>query len=80
LQQYGFRALIAPSFADIFYNNCLKNGLLPIVLSEPEVDHLFRQTQATEGYRLTVDLGAQLVRTRRATTTRSRFRHFARSA
>jgi 3-isopropylmalate/(R)-2-methylmalate dehydratase small subunit len=63
LQQFGFRALIAPSFADIFYNNCLKNGLLPIALTEREVDHLFQQTEAIEGYQLTVDLGAQIVRT-----------------
>jgi 3-isopropylmalate/(R)-2-methylmalate dehydratase small subunit len=63
LQQYGFRALIAPSFADIFYNNCLKNGLLPIVMTEQQVDHLFRQTEATDGYQLTIDLGAQIVRT-----------------
>jgi 3-isopropylmalate dehydratase small subunit len=49
LQQYGFRALIAPSFADIFYNNSLKNGLLPIALTGQEVDHLFRQTEAVEG-------------------------------
>ena len=63
LQQYGFRALIAPSFADIFYNNSLKNGLLPVVLTEQEVDHLFRQTEAVEGYQLTIDLEAQIVRT-----------------
>jgi 3-isopropylmalate/(R)-2-methylmalate dehydratase small subunit len=63
LQQFGFRALIAPSFADIFYNNCLKNGLLPVALTEREVAHLFRQTEAIEGYQLTVDLGAQIVRT-----------------
>jgi 3-isopropylmalate/(R)-2-methylmalate dehydratase small subunit len=62
LQQFGFRALIAPSFADIFYNNCLKNGLLPVALTEQEVAHLFRQTEAIEGYQLTVDLGAQIVR------------------
>jgi 3-isopropylmalate/(R)-2-methylmalate dehydratase small subunit len=62
LQQYGFRALIAPSFADIFYNNCLKNGLLPVVLTESQVDHLIRQTEATDGYRLTIDLEAQIVR------------------
>src|SRR5246127_5669579 len=61
LQQYGFRALIAPSFADIFYNNCLKNGLLPVVLPESQVDHLIRQTDATDGYRLTIDLEAQIV-------------------
>ena len=63
LQQYGFRALIAPSFADIFYNNSLKNGLLPIALTGQEVDHLFRQTEAVEGYQLTIDLGAQIERT-----------------
>ncbi|MCX8006389.1 MAG: 3-isopropylmalate dehydratase small subunit, partial [Burkholderiaceae bacterium] len=50
LAEYGFRALIAPSFADIFYNNSLKNGLLPVVLDEAVVDRLFRAVQATEGY------------------------------
>ncbi|KAA0087674.1 3-isopropylmalate dehydratase small subunit [Trinickia soli] len=63
LQQYGFRALIAPSFADIFFNNCFKNGLLPIVLSEQQVDHLFNETYAFNGYQLTIDLEAQVVRT-----------------
>ncbi|WP_027213066.1 3-isopropylmalate dehydratase small subunit [Burkholderia sp. WSM2232] len=63
LQQYGFRAIIAPSFADIFYNNCFKNGLLPIVLSEQQVDHLFNETHAFNGFQLTVDLEAQVVRT-----------------
>jgi len=62
LQQYGFRAIIAPSFADIFYNNCFKNGLLPIVLSEQQVDHLFNETYAFNGFKLTVDLEAQVVR------------------
>jgi 3-isopropylmalate/(R)-2-methylmalate dehydratase small subunit len=62
LQQYGFRALIAPSFADIFYNNCFKNGLLPIVLSEQQVDHLFNETNAFNGFQLTIDLDAQVVR------------------
>lgn len=61
LEEYGFRAIIAPSYADIFYNNSFKNGLLPIVLGEQEVDELFRQAEATEGYRLTVDLAAQAV-------------------
>ncbi len=56
---YGFRALIAPSFADIFYNNCFKNGLLPITLPDEQVDELFRRTYAHPGYRLTVDLEAQ---------------------
>ncbi|CAB3801580.1 3-isopropylmalate dehydratase small subunit 1 [Paraburkholderia ultramafica] len=63
LQQYGFRALIAPSFADIFYNNCFKNGVLPIVLTEQQVDHLFNETYAFNGFKLTVDLEAQVVRT-----------------
>ena len=63
LLDYGFRALIAPSFADIFYNNCFKNGILPIVLPEDEVDHLFREVQATPGYRLTVSLPEQTVAT-----------------
>jgi 3-isopropylmalate/(R)-2-methylmalate dehydratase small subunit len=63
LMDYGFRAIIAPSFADIFYNNCFKNGLLPIVLPVEVVDRLFQETEATEGYRLTVDLKAQTVTT-----------------
>ncbi|MBU6491310.1 MAG: 3-isopropylmalate dehydratase small subunit [Burkholderiales bacterium] len=61
LQQYGFRAIIAPSFADIFFNNCFKNGLLPIVLSESQVDHLFNETVAFVGYKLTIDLQKQMV-------------------
>lgn len=61
LDEYGFRTVIAPSFADIFFNNSFKNGLLPIVLAEQEVDALFEQTEATEGYQLTVDLAAQTV-------------------
>jgi len=63
LEQYGFRAVIAPSFADIFFNNCFKNGLLPIVLSELQIDHLFNEARAFPGYRLIVDLERQLVRT-----------------
>ncbi len=62
LQQYGFRALIAPSFADIFYNNCLKNGLLPITLTEQQVNHLFSETYAFKDFQLTIDLEAQIVR------------------
>ncbi len=61
LQQFGFKAIIAPSFADIFYNNCFKNGLLPIVLSEMEVDHLFNVVAATPGLKLNVDLERQVV-------------------
>ncbi len=61
LQQFGFRAIIAPSYADIFYNNCFKNGLLPIALSELEVDHLFNIVAATNGLQLSVDLERQTV-------------------
>ncbi len=63
LEDYGFRAIIAPSFADIFFNNCFKNGLLPIVLDAAIVDQLFKEAEKTEGYRLTVDLEAQTVTT-----------------
>ena len=61
LDQYGFRAIIAPSFADIFFNNCFKNGLLPIVLPEAEVARLFDEAAAFIGYQLTVDLERQVV-------------------
>ncbi|MBC7214282.1 MAG: 3-isopropylmalate dehydratase small subunit [Burkholderiaceae bacterium] len=61
LEQYGFRALIAPSFADIFFNNCFKNGLLPIVLPENIVDRLFDEVAAFPGYELTIDLPRQVV-------------------
>ena len=63
LHDYGFRAVIAPSFADIFHNNCYKNGLLPIVLTEAEVDRLFADTQAFPGFKLAIDLDKQLVST-----------------
>ena len=63
LEDYGIRAIIAPSFADIFYNNCFKNGLLPIVLDAAIVDKLFRECEANEGYRLTIDLAVQTVTT-----------------
>jgi 3-isopropylmalate/(R)-2-methylmalate dehydratase small subunit len=61
LQDFGFRAILAESFADIFYNNCFKNGLLPIVVPKAEMDALFGLTEHTPGYRLTVDLAAQLI-------------------
>lgn len=61
LQQYGFRAIIAPSFADIFFNNCFKNGVLPIVLPESHVAQLFNEAFAFVGYSLTVDLPRQVV-------------------
>ncbi|MBE9396210.1 3-isopropylmalate dehydratase small subunit [Pontibacterium sp. N1Y112] len=61
LEDFGIRTVIAPSFAEIFFNNCFKNGLLPIVLSEEQVDQLFKEVDAAEGYELTVDLDAQVV-------------------
>jgi len=61
LEQYGFRALIAPSYADIFFNNCFKNGILPIVLPEHQVAKLFDEVAAFVGYRLTIDLERQVV-------------------
>ena len=62
LQQYGFRALIAPSYADIFFNNCFKNGLLPIRLPEDAVAQLFAEVAAFDGYQLTIDLAQQVVK------------------
>jgi 3-isopropylmalate/(R)-2-methylmalate dehydratase small subunit len=61
LDQYGFRAIIAPSYADIFFNNCFKNGLLPIVLPEAEISRLFDEVNAFVGYQLTIDLDRQLI-------------------
>jgi 3-isopropylmalate/(R)-2-methylmalate dehydratase small subunit len=58
---YGFRIIIAPSYADIFYNNCIKNGILPVTLEDRRVEELFERTEKTEGYRLTVDLAAQTI-------------------
>ncbi len=63
LDDYGFRSVIAPSFADIFYNNSFKNGLLPIVLSDAIVDQLFKEMYACENYKLTIDLAKQVVKT-----------------
>ena len=68
LDQYGFRAVIAPSFADIFFNNCFKNGLLPIVLTEAQVDQLFNEVKAFPGYRLVIDLEKQTVATTNASS------------
>ena len=65
LQDYGFRVIIAPSFADIFFNNCFKIGLLPIILGTPIVDRLFDEVKLAEGYSLTVDLQKQTVATPR---------------
>ena len=63
LADYGFRALIAPSYADIFFNNCFKNALLPVVLPEQAVDKLFRGVAASDGYHLAIDLDQQTVTT-----------------
>ena len=71
IRQYGFRCLIAPSFADIFYNNCFNNGILPVTLDEATVRELFAEVEATEGYTLSVDLSAQTV-----TTPSGRVLHF----
>jgi len=61
LLDYGFRCIIAPSYADIFYNNCFKNGILPIVLDAEEVDALFNEVEASKGYQLLIDLEQQVV-------------------
>ena len=71
IRQYGFRCIIAPSFADIFYNNCFNNSILPVTLDETIVRELFAEVEATEGYTLTVDLAAQTV-----TTPGGRVLHF----
>jgi 3-isopropylmalate/(R)-2-methylmalate dehydratase small subunit len=58
---FGVRAILAPSYADIFYNNCFKNGILPVTLLDAQIDELFKRTEANEGYRLAVDLEQQIV-------------------
>jgi len=63
LEDYGFRCIIAPSFADIFYNNCFKNGILPIVLDAAIVEQLFQESEASDGYCLSIDLSEQMVTT-----------------
>jgi 3-isopropylmalate/(R)-2-methylmalate dehydratase small subunit len=63
IQEYGFRCIIAPSFADIFYNNCFNNGILPITLDDASVQELFSEVDATEGYTLHIDLAAQTITT-----------------
>ena len=62
VKDYGFRAIVAPSYADIFYNNCFKNGILPAILSEAEVEELFQRTEKEEGYSLSIDLPNQTIR------------------
>jgi 3-isopropylmalate/(R)-2-methylmalate dehydratase small subunit len=71
IRQYGFRCIIAPSFADIFYNNCFNNSILPVTFDEAIVKELFAEVEATEGYTLAVDLGEQTV-----TTPQQRVLHF----
>ncbi len=71
IREYGFRCIIAPSFADIFYNNCFNNGILPVTLDDAIVQELFAEVEATEGYTLHVDLAAQTV-----TTPTGRALHF----
>ncbi len=61
LSDYGFRAIMAPSFADIFYNNCFKNGMLPVTLAEDQVEALFQRVEANDRYQLTVDLETQTI-------------------
>ena len=61
VKDYGFRVIIAPSYADIFYNNCFKNGILPAILSEEQVEEIFKRTEKEEGYTLTVDLPKQTI-------------------
>ena len=62
LLDFGFRVILAPSFADIFFNNCFKNGILPVILGQEEIDQLFAYVEGKEGARITVDLGSQEVR------------------
>jgi 3-isopropylmalate/(R)-2-methylmalate dehydratase small subunit len=62
VKDYGFRAILAPSYADIFYNNCFKNGILPAILTEEQIDELFKRTEKEEGYSLSIDLMSQTVR------------------
>lgn len=63
LDNYGFRCILAPSYADIFYNNCFNNGMLPIVLPIEKIEQLFKEVRATDGYSLTVDLPSQTITT-----------------
>jgi len=70
IAEYGLQAILAPSFADIFYNNCFKNGILPVVLDEHVIDGLFAAVAQQPGYQLLVDLGEQLVRAPEGTTWR----------
>jgi len=68
IADYGFRVILAPSYADIFYNNCFKNGILPAILKEGEIDELFQRTEKEEGYSVFVDLPEQIVRDKHGLT------------
>jgi 3-isopropylmalate/(R)-2-methylmalate dehydratase small subunit len=70
LAEFGFRAILAPSFAEIFFDNCFKNGVLPVVLPEGEIDRLFDEVRGLPGYRLTLDLAAQSIATPAGRTLR----------
>jgi 3-isopropylmalate/(R)-2-methylmalate dehydratase small subunit len=80
IRQYGFRCIIAPSFADIFYNNCFNNGILPVTLDEATVQKLFAEVEATPGYTLTVDLAAQTVTTPNQRVLRFEIDNFRKNA
>ena len=80
IRDYGFRCLIAPSFADIFYNNCFNNGILPITLEHPVIRELFAEVEANEGYTLQVDLAAQTVTTPAGRVLRFEIDQFRKSA
>ena len=80
IDQYGFRCVIAPSFADIFFNNCFKNGLLPIALPESTVDQLFNDVLAFPGYELTIDLERQVILRPRARRFLLKCKPFANTA
>ena len=80
IRQYGFRCIVAPSFADIFYNNCFNNSILPVTLDEAIVRELFVEVEATEGYTLTVDLAAQTVTTPNGRVLRFEIDNFRKNA
>ena len=79
LFDYGFRCIISPSFADIFYNNCRKNGILAVVLKKEEVDFLFNEINANEGYQLTVDLPKQIISSSKGETFSFEIDNFAKN-
>jgi 3-isopropylmalate/(R)-2-methylmalate dehydratase small subunit len=80
IHDYGFRCLIAPSFADIFYNNCFNNGILPITFDKATIRELFPEVEATEGYTLQVDLAAQTVVTPTGRVLHFEIDHFRKNA